>query len=105
MWLQSILAPTTDAVPVAVPRSWTEELGADSSAAAAVERLVPDLLPWARAALCAATTHVRVAGDDSRTLLPKERGGDQGDGFTNLLFPLGYKGVVGRSCCLEHMWK
>jgi len=36
-----------------------------------------------------------VARDGTRTRLPKERGGDQGDALTNQVFPLCYHGVAG----------
>ena len=63
-------------------------------AARAVQKLVPELLPWARVGLGAATEHAHVARDGTRTRLPKERGGDQGDALTNVLFPLCYKRVT-----------
>eukprot|EP00959_Pyramimonas_sp_CCMP1952_P194001 4056802-Pyramimonas_sp.AAC.1 len=53
------------------------------SAARAVRELVPDMLPWVRLSLCTDTAHVHVARDGTRTHLPKERGGDQGDAPTN----------------------
>eukprot|EP00959_Pyramimonas_sp_CCMP1952_P066669 1391838-Pyramimonas_sp.AAC.1 len=56
--------------------------------------MVPELLPWARGGLSTAAVHVHVARDGSRTLLPKEQGGDQGDALTNQLFPLCYKHVA-----------
>ena len=59
----------------------------------AVREDVPDLLPWAKAALSVAAVHAHVGTDGSRTLLHKTRGGDQGDALTSLLLPLAYKRV------------
>eukprot|EP00959_Pyramimonas_sp_CCMP1952_P033299 698808-Pyramimonas_sp.AAC.1 len=53
-------------------------------AAQEVQQLVPDLLPWVRVGLGTATEHAYVASDGTRTRLPKERGGDQGDALTNM---------------------
>ena len=66
-----------------------------TTAATAVAALVPELVPWACLSLCTAATHVHVARDGTQTLLPKERGGDQGDALTNQLFPLTYHSVAG----------
>ena len=65
-----------------------------AAAARAVQAMVPELLPWARGGLGTAAVHVHVARDGSRTLLPKEQGGDQGDALTNQIFPHCYKHVA-----------
>ncbi len=44
--------------------------------------------------LLATPSHVHRSFDGSKTYLPKERGGDQGDGLTGLVFPLVYKRVT-----------
>ena len=63
-------------------------------AVSAVRAMVPTLLPWVKASLSTEAIHIHVARDGSRTQLPKQRGGDQGDALTNYVFPLAYKRVT-----------
>ena len=65
-----------------------------TQAAADVQQSVPDLLPWVRAGLGTATVPVHVGSDGGRTILPKERGRDQGDALTNYISSLTYKKVA-----------
>ena len=65
-----------------------------AAAARAVQAMVPELLPRVRGGLGTAAVRVHVGRGGSRTPLPKDQGGDQGDALTNQVFPLCYKHVA-----------
>ena len=65
-------------------------------AAEAIEKLVPELLPWIAGELATETTHYYVGLSGAPLRLRKNRGGDQGDPCTSMAYMLTYHGVVSK---------
>ena len=60
----------------------------------AIEHLIPEMLPWAEPELSTPTSHVYSGPSGGMLKLRKDRGGDQGDPFVGLVFPLTYHSVI-----------
>ena len=60
----------------------------------AVRRLLPDLSPWIEPWMHVQTEHVCTLPGSEPLVLPKSRGGDQGDALISLVFPLTFHQVL-----------
>ena len=58
------------------------------------KELVPDLIPWIGAELGTESVHLYVGPSGAPLQLIKDRGGDQGDPMTGLLYPIVYHKAV-----------
>ena len=63
-------------------------------AAEAMKALVPELLPWVAGELSLRTSHYYIGPSGAPLKLSKDRGGDQGDPSTGLIYMLTYHRVV-----------
>ena len=62
-----------------------------------VASLVPEMLPWVAGELCMPTNHYYVGPSGHTLELTKDRGGDQGDPSTSMIFMLTYHGVIAKT--------
>ena len=68
-----------------------------AAAAEAVANKIPELLPWVAAELCTPTCHYYTGPSGAEMPLTKDRGGDQGDATTGMIYTLLYHDVIDKT--------